>query len=170
MGKNIQKSRARLPIERRVSSVAVSENSRTFTVFVPGGRRPDVIHLDDKDGPYIHQLKSRCDYVIEIFGDAPKKTFFLVELKGDDVVKGLEQLAYTAEHLKDCSQLRDYLKFTMRHACVVASHGPPKNVNIPVTRQRKCEVRLKRCGFTEVKVRTHQLVAHVDGNGAIRYE
>ena len=129
MRKSIQKGRPKLPIGRGESPVAVSEEGRTFRVVVSGERRPNVVHIDA--APYVSLLKSRCDYAVEVFGDTPKQVFFFVELKGGDVLKALDQLVYTAEHLKDYCHLLNYGKFAVRHACVVASHGPPPQCQHP---------------------------------------
>lgn len=165
MRKTVQNSRVRPPAERKESSVSATEENRTFRVVVPGGRQPDKVHIDAP--PFVSRLKSRCDYAIEVFADKPKKAFFFVELKGEDVHKAIKQLAYTAEHLADYRDLLDYRQFAVRHACIVASRGPQPSITMGY---QKCKTKIERCGFAKVVCRTHQLTARVATNGEVRYE
>ena len=150
MRKLHQKKRAKTPVSRRQTSVSVSEESRTFTVVVPGDCQPRRVRIDAE--PYIRILKRRCDYAIEVFHDPPKQVFFFVELKGGDVLKAVEQLAYTAEHLNDYKHLIDYRPFAIRHACIVASY-----VRVPTTRIQYYVERIRRCGFSDVIRRTRPI-------------
>ena len=164
MRKLHQKKRAKTPVSRRQTSVSVSEESRTFTVVVPGDCQPRRVRIDAE--PYIRILKRRCDYAIEVFHDPPKQVFFFVELKGGDVLKAVEQLAYTAEHLNDYKHLIDYRPFAIRHACIVASQGLKPSIT---TRYQVWQARLTKCDFARVKVRTRQLTALVDEGGKVSY-
>ena len=142
----------------------MSEENRTFTVVVPGRCQPKKIHIDTE--PFVKILKRRCDYAVEVFRDSQKQVFFFVELKGGDVLKAAEQLAYTAEHLDDYKHLLDYRPFAIRHACIVASQGLKPSIT---TRYQVWLARLKKCDFSSVKVRTHQLTALVDKSGKVSY-
>lgn len=162
MRKNIQKKRRKAPVLRRQTSVSVSEENRTFTVVVPGRCQPKKIHIDTE--PFVKILKRRCDYAVEVFRDSQKQVFFFVELKGGDVLKAAEQLAYTAEHLDDYKHLLDYRPFAIRHACIVASY-----IRVPTTRFQCYIARVERCGFAKLIRRTHQLTARIDEGGNVSY-
>ena len=164
MRKTRQKKTVKAPAQRRQTTVSVSEENRTFTVVVPGTCQPRRVRIDAE--PYAGILKRRCDFAIEVFHDPPKQVFFFVELKGGDVLKAVEQLAYTAEHLNEYKHLLDYRPFALRHACIVASQGLKPSIT---TRYQVWRARLKKCDFSSVKVRTHQLTALVDKSGKVSY-
>lgn len=162
MRKIVQKKRGKAPVPRRQISVSVSEESRTFTVVIPGRCQLKKIHIDTE--PFVKILKRRCDYAVEVFRDSQKQVFFFVELKGGDVLKAAEQLAYTAEHLDDYKHLLDYQPFAIRHACIVASY-----IRVPTTRFQCYIARVERCGFEKLIRRTHQLTARIDEGGNVSY-
>lgn len=96
-----------------------------------------------------------------------KQVFFFIELKGEDVVKAAEQLAYTVEHLSVYRHLLDYKPFVKCHACIVASHGMKPAIS---TRFQLYERQIKRRGFESLKCKTHQLTAKVSSGGEVSYE
>lgn len=161
----------RKKVRKGVSSVArtsmtcsLVENGREFVIEVPGGQKPDEIHIDGK--PYAELLKSRCDYAIEVFHDKPKLAFFFVELKGEDVLKAAEQLVYTAEHLQDYRHLIDYKPYAKRWACIVATHGMIPAIS---TRYQVCQARMEKCGFAPLKCKTRKMRVRMDASGNVTW-
>lgn len=151
------------PVVRTSMTCSLKENGREFVLVVPCRRKPDAIHIDDK--PYTELLKSRCDYAIEVFHDEPKRAFFFVELKGEDVLKAAEQLVYTAEHLQSYSHLMDYKPYTMRFACIVAAHGMVPSIT---TRYQACQKHLERCGFANLKCKTRKMIVEMDADNNVK--
>lgn len=143
---------------------SLKENGREFVLEVSGGRKPDKIHIDDN--PYTELLKSRCDYAIEVFHDEPRRAFFFVELKGEDVLKAAEQLVYTAEHLKDYCHLIDYTPYAKRYACIVAARGMMPAIT---TRYQACQKHLERCGFASLICRTRKMIVTMDAHSNIKF-
>lgn len=149
---------------RTSMTCSLKENGRECVIEIPGDRKPDKIHIDDK--PYTELLKSRCDYAIEVFHDEPKRAFFFVELKGEDVLKAAEQLVYTAEHLQNYRHLIDYKLYAKRWACIVATHGMMPAI---LTRYQKYEAQLKRCGFQALKCKTRKMLVRLNIEGDVTW-
>lgn len=165
MRKNIRERGVKLLDGRSCSSISVSEKNRKFTVVLDGASTAKKIHVDNE--PYVSLLACRCDYAIEVCRDVSKQVFFFIELKGEDVVKAAEQLAYTVEHLSAYRHLLDYKPFVKCHACIVASHGMKPAIS---TRFQLYERQIKRRGFESLKCKTHQLTAKVSSGGEVSYE
>lgn len=151
-------------VSRSGTVLSLRENGREFVLEVSGGRRPDVVHVDED--PYTKLLACRCDYAVEVFHDDPRRAFFFVELKGDDVVRAAEQLAYTAEHLCDYRNLMDYGRYAKRYAFIVASHGTKPSI---LTRYQVCEARMKRCGFVYMKCKTRKVSVKLNENDELTW-
>lgn len=147
--------------KRSELSVPVEEQGRKFTVSVSAVTvMPRKTHIDEK--PFVNLLKCRCDYAIEILD---KGVFFFVELKGSDIVKAAEQLAYTIANLESYRHLLDYSLYTSRHACIVSSQGARPAI---LTRYQVFKRKIECRGF-KVKCKTRQLTANVDANGGVVY-
>lgn len=144
----------------RPTVISVEENGKRFTVSVLNGEMPDKVRIDAK--PFVDLLKSRCDYAIKVLG---KEVFFFVELKGADVVKAAEQLAYTIENLNAYRHLLDYSPYKSRHACIVSSHGMKPAI---LTRYQVYKRRIENCDF-QVKCKVRQLTAKVNSAGIVEY-
>ena len=151
-------------VARTSMTCSLKENGREFVLEVSGGRIPDAIHVDDN--PYTELLKSRCDYAIEVFHDEPKRAFFFVELKGEDVLKAAEQLVYTAEHLQDYRHLMNYKPYAKRLACIVATHGMIPAIS---TRYQVCQTRMEKCGFAALKCKTRKMLVRMDASGNVTW-
>lgn len=145
---------------RMPAVVSVEENSMRFTVSVLNGEMPSKVRIDAK--PFVDLLKCRCDYAIKVQG---KGVFFFVELKGADIVKATEQLAYTIENLNAYRHLLDYSPYKSRHACIVSSHGMKPAIS---TRYQVYKRRIENCKF-QVKCKVRQLTAKVNAVGAVEY-
>lgn len=144
----------------RPTVISVEENSKRFTVSVLNGERPSKVRIDAK--PFADLLKCRCDYAIKV---SEEEVFFFVELKGADVVKAAEQLAYTIENLNVYRHLLDYSPYKSRHACIVSSHGMKPAIS---TRYQVYKRRIENCKF-QVKCKVRQLTAKVNAVGAVEY-
>lgn len=143
---------------RNETKVSVSENGKVFRAIIEGDCHPERIHIDAD--PYRTQLERRCDYAIRICPMSPK-TFFFVELKGDDVRYAVEQLAYTVEKLQSLFE-----PYAVREACAIVSSRTMKPaVN---TRIQICLARLKKYKFN-LKCKTRQLIAGVGRDGGVSY-
>ncbi len=151
-------------VVRTSTTCPLKANGREFVLEVSGDRKPDKIHIDGE--PYTKLLKRRCDYAVEVFRDDPKRAFFFVELKGEDVLKAAEQLVYTAEHLRDYRHLIDYRLYANRFACIVATHGMIPAIS---TRYQVCQARMKNCGFAALKCKTRKMLVRMDAVGNVKW-
>jgi len=152
------------PVRKKLSA-SVSENGRNFSVLFEGTSWAEKVHIDAE--PYVGLLERRCDYAIKICCGRTGQAFFFVELKGDDVVKAAEQLAYTIRQRNAYRHQLDYSTFARRHACIVASHGMRPAI---ATRYQKYKRLIEELGFESVKCRVRQLTAIVSSEGMVSYK
>ena len=115
------------------SNVVCSENKKRFCVKNPKSKDVWKCRVD---GCWIKGRSAKCDYLVKV-GD---EVLFLVELKGVDHIRALEQLVSTAEVLKVASFKGDRKTVIVGSPCPKASTKYQKEQKRLAPRFRKAGI------------------------------
>jgi len=124
--------------------VVVSENKRKFIII---NNDLYLVNKVEVDGCYIKQ-GLKCDFLFEILSKENKnlEKVFYVELKGKDILHGIEQLKKT---ISDCKEKHDKVK--EKKAFIVASRVPKANTSL-----QNLKVKFKKAMNIQLFIDTNQ--------------